>query len=128
MDQKILNWLNQSIGQTFQPNRPNAKPIKIAKINDKMEYLRLKFVGGSTSLPLYFWMFNRAFNYIEKNKGRIIRLGAKVKAPFDSDTIEGQIWLKPYPQPPNTPFKSASHICDIPSKCGWRLRIFRLLN
>ena len=56
-------------------------------------------------------MFERALTNLETNKTRMVRLGARVKPPYDQDTIEGQIWRQPYVCP--NPFKASPHVCDI---------------
>lgn len=62
-------------------------------------------------MPLHFVMFERALTHLETNKTRMVRLGARVKPPYDQDTIEGQIWRQPYVCP--NPFKASPHVCDI---------------
>jgi hypothetical protein len=57
-------------------------------------------------------MFDRTLKYIQENKDRAVRLGAKVVPPYESDTVEGQIWKEPYPTG-NTSYKAGPHVCDI---------------
>lgn len=61
-------------------------------------------------LPLTFSMFDRALEYINENNERVVRLGTGFKP--QPNTVEGEIWKKPYPIG-KTPYKTASHICDI---------------
>jgi hypothetical protein len=56
-------------------------------------------------------MFDRALKFIESNKGRPVRLGAKVQSPFDPDTVEGKIWEEPLLYP--SPYKASPHVCDL---------------
>jgi hypothetical protein len=57
-------------------------------------------------------MFDRVLNYLRNNKGRPVRLGARVTPPYEKDTLEGEIWKRPYTIG-NSTYKAASHICDI---------------
>jgi hypothetical protein len=43
--------------------------------------------------------------------GKPVRLGARVKPPYDPDTIEGKIWQKPCPY--SASYKVSPHVCDI---------------
>jgi hypothetical protein len=109
--------MRRNVGKTFQSPRKgflesDTLPLKINNIDEHLEKVEIDFVGRkSKALPLFFWMFDRALEYIQANKERFIRLGAKVEPPHDYDTVEGQIWHKPYPYP--TPFKTSPHICDF---------------
>lgn len=77
------------------------------------ERLKIRFEGSKyDALPLYFWMFERTIGYLLENKGKCICLGAKLKPPYYINSIEGQIWQKPYPTG-NSSYKVAPHICDI---------------
>jgi hypothetical protein len=58
-------------------------------------------------------MFERTINYLISQKNSAVRLGAKLAPPYDPNTIEGQIWRVPYPQPPRTPFKASPHVFDF---------------
>jgi hypothetical protein len=117
MDEQILAWLKDNKGKTFKSPRENTfgrktYKIKIRGIDDESESVKISFVGGTQGLPLYFWMFDRALTFIETDKDRVVRLGARVKSPFDPDTVEGEIWKEPHPVP-STPYKVAPHICDL---------------
>ena len=120
MNHQILNWLKNNIGKTFPSPRDKVFPlkkvrrqIKILQVDDQKKKIRIEFVGGNPALPLYFWMFDRTMDYMQKNLNRPVRLGAKIKPPFSNNTVEGEIWKIPYPHPPNTSYKSSPHICDI---------------
>jgi hypothetical protein len=118
MDHMIFNWLRENVGKTFKSLKPRAKDIQILVVDDYSGTVRLKFIGGVIALPLYFWMFERTIKYLVI-KNCAVRIGAKVAPPFDDDTIEGQIWLKPHPKPPGTPFKAAPHVCDLLVHAGF---------
>jgi hypothetical protein len=117
MDERILAWLKDNKGKTFKSPRENrfgreVYKIKIRGIDDESESVKISFVGGTPGLPLFFWMFDRILTFIETDKGRVVRLGARVEPPFDPDTVEGEIWKEPHPTP-STPYKVAPHICDL---------------
>jgi hypothetical protein len=112
MGHSIFRWLRENVGKTFESPRPRAKDIRILPVDDESGSLKLQFVGGVLSLSLYFWMFERAINYLISQKNCAVRVGAKVAPPFDQETIEGQIWLEPHREP-RTPFKAAPHVCDL---------------
>ena len=120
MDFQILNWLKSNIGNTFPsprdkvfPSRKKRRPIKLVKVDEVSEIVRIKFVGGNPALPIHFWMFDRTMDYLKKNLNIPVRLGPRIKPPYDDDTVEGQIWKNPYPHPPISPYKSSPHVCDI---------------
>jgi len=118
MNERVLAWLKDNKGKTFKSPRENAFGkktyfIKITEINEGLERIKIEFVGGTPALPLFFWMFDRALKFIECNKDRTVRIGAKVRRPFDSDTVEGKIWEGPIPDPKPFPYKAAPHVCDI---------------
>ncbi len=117
MDEWVLAWLKNNKGETFKSPRENTfgsktYKIKIREINDDLERVEISFVGGTPGLPLFFWMFDRVLTFIETDKDRVVRLGARVEPPFDPDTVEGEIWKEPHPTP-STPYKVAPHICDL---------------
>jgi hypothetical protein len=62
-------------------------------------------------------MFDRTLKYLQENRGRAVRLGAKLAPPYEFDTLEGQIWKKPYPTG-NTSYKASPHVCDILALAG----------
>lgn len=115
----VINWTKNNVGKTFQSPREfldkkcrskKPSPVKIIAVQE--DKVTFDFVEKKTkALPLYFWMFDRALRYLNSNRNRYIMLGARVKPPFDDDTIEGQIWKEPYDY--SSPFKVSSHICDF---------------
>lgn len=119
MDKRILSWLRNNVGKTFEsPRQPafgqNVFPLRIVSLDQKPghEKVKIEFVGGKVvALPLLFWMFDRALIYLERNAGKPVRLGARVKPPYDPDTIEGKIWEKPCPY--SASYKVSPHVCDI---------------
>lgn len=117
MDERVLKWLKANTGKVFaSPRNARAHDLKLLGIFD--DGVRVHFVGSEyRALPLRFWMFDRTLEYIRENKDRAVRLGAKLIPPYESDTVEGQIWKKPYPTG-NTSYKAAPHICDILALAG----------
>ncbi len=116
MDERILQWLEDKGGHTFKSPREEVfcrktHPVKIVEIDERNGKVKIDFGGGTQGLPLFFWMVDRALKFIESNKDRTVRLGAKVKRPFDPDTVEGKIWEEPLLYP--TPYKAAPHVCDL---------------
>jgi hypothetical protein len=116
MDEQVLKWLKVNKGKVFASPRKEVfkeqtRDFELSGIAD--DRVSVRFVGSKyPALPLYFWMFDRTLKYIHENKGRTVRLGAKLVPPYESDTVEGQIWKKPYPTG-NTSYKAAPHVCDI---------------
>ena len=116
MDDRILAWLKHHKGQTFPSPREVAfgsktLPFKIIEINEKLEKVKINFIGGTPGLPLFFWMFDRALVFIKANRDRAVRLGARVQRPYDPDTVEGKIWEEPLLYP--SPYKASPHVCDL---------------
>jgi len=113
--------MKANIGRTIDPLRKNALPFKIKAVDEPHKKVNFTFrdrdgVTEKIALPLHFAMFERALTYLEANKAGMVRLGAKVKPPYDQDTVEGQIWRQPYVCP--TPFKASPHVCDIIALSG----------
>lgn len=114
----VLNWMKKNIGKTYRSPREflnkrcrSKKPstIKIVAVHE--DRVTFDFVEKKTkALPLYFWMFDRALQYLISNRDRYVMLGARVKAPFIEDSVEGKIWEEPYPH--SSPYKISPHICD----------------
>jgi hypothetical protein len=120
MDKRILDWLRTHEGKMFASPRTKVfgrktKDFEIVKVDE--EKVRIRFEGRKhLALPLTFSMFDRTMEYLNENKDRPIRLGAKVAPPYENDTIEAVIWRHPYPMP--TPYKVAPHVCDILALAG----------
>jgi len=118
MFQIVINWTRENIGKTYRSPREfldkkcrSKKPSRIKIIAVHEDRVIFDFVDGRiSSLPLYFWMFDRALQYLVFNSGRYVMLGARVKPPYDYDTIEGEIWRESYPH--SSPYKISPHICD----------------
>ena len=121
MDERVLGWLKSHAGEVFESPRKKAfnrkvMDIEIVSVGD--ERVKIHFVGSIyEALPLFFWMFDRTLEYLNQNKAVPIRLGSKVQPPYEIDTVEGQIWQKPYPTG-NSSYKVASHVCDILALAG----------
>jgi hypothetical protein len=121
MDERVLKWLKVNKGKVFASPRnevlkEKTRDFELLGIVD--DRVNIRFVGSKyPALPLCFWMFDRTLKYIQENKGRAVRLGAKIVPPYESDTVEGQIWKKPYPTG-NDSYKASPHVCDILALAG----------
>jgi hypothetical protein len=121
MDERVMKWLRANTGKVFDSPRNKAfdrptQRFEVVGIAD--ESVRIRFAGSHyPALPLCFWMFDRTLEYLQKNKGRAVRVGAKIAPPYESDTVEGKIWKKPYPTG-NASYKAAPHVCDILALAG----------
>ena len=119
MDEKLLEWLKGNEGETFISPRygfSKRKRYDIKILSVDFRAVRIYFVGSKyQALPLCFWMFDRTLAYLRKNRVRAIRLGAKVQPPYESDTIEEQIWKD---ENDISPYKAAPHVCDILALAG----------
>jgi hypothetical protein len=110
-----MKWLKANTGKVFaSPRAVFKRPTQDFEVLGIVgESVRIRFAGSKyPALPLYFWMFDRILKYLQENRGRAVRLGAKLAPPYESDTVEGRIWKKPYPTG-NTSYKAAPHVCDI---------------
>jgi hypothetical protein len=114
MDERVLKWLKANEGETFESPRSEISKrrkydLKIVRVG--FGRVDIEFVGSKyQAMPLYFWMFERALDYVRENRDRPIRLGAKLQSPYEPDTIEEQIWKS---KEGICPYKAAPHICDI---------------
>jgi hypothetical protein len=121
MDERVLKWLRANKGKVFASPRNEVFKVKtkdfelLGIVDDRVN---IRFVRSKyPALPLCFWMFDRALEYIQENEGRAVRLGAKLVPPYEPDTVEGHIWRKPYPTG-NTSYKAGPHVCDILTLAG----------
>jgi hypothetical protein len=115
VDSKLLEWLNNNQGKTFDSPRnqlfdTKTRGFEITAV--KSDRVNIKF-EEKIALPLLFPMFDRAIARLSANQGKPVRLGAQVKPPYDPATLEGAIWKLPYPGGYTTSYKVAPHICDI---------------
>jgi len=122
MDERVLKWLKANKGRVFASPRnevfkEKAQDFELLDIADERVKVHFSESTYQTALPLHFWMFDRALEYLLRNKGRPVRLGSKLTPPYDSDTIEGQIWKLPYPTG-KASYKAAPHVCDILALAG----------
>jgi hypothetical protein len=119
MDERVLKWLKAHGGETFESPRSEISgrhkyDLKIIRVS--FARVDIEFVGSpNRALPLYFWMFDRALDYIRENKDRPVRLGAKLQPPYEPDTVEEQIWKD---ERYIHPYKAAPHVCDILALAG----------
>jgi len=121
MDERVLKWLKANKGKVFVSprNEVSSKQMYDFELLDIVDdRVKIRFVGSKyKALPLYFWMFDRTLKYIQENEGIAVRLGAKLVPPYESDTVEGQVWKKPYPTG-NASYKASPHVCDILALAG----------
>jgi len=120
MDERVMKWLKANTGKVFaSPREMFRRPTQGFEVVGIVgESVRIRFAGSPyPALPLYFWMFDRTLKYLQENRGRSVRLGAKLAPQYESDTVEGQIWKRPYPTR-NASYKAAPHVCDILSLAG----------
>ena len=117
MDKRVLVWLKSHLGTVVSSPRKdvfrrNAQDFEIVDVDEQKERVKIRFEErNSPALPLTFLMFDRAIEYIVKNRGEFVRLGTSIYP--QPNTVEGEIWKKPYPIEYKTTFKVASHVCDI---------------
>jgi hypothetical protein len=120
MDERVMKLVEANTGKVFaSPREVFKRPTQGFEVVDIVgESVRIRFAGSKyPALPLCFWMFDRTLKYLQENRDRAVRLGAKIAPPYEPDTVEGQIWKNPYPTG-NTSYKAAPHVCDILSLAG----------
>jgi hypothetical protein len=121
MDERVLKWLKANKGKVFASPRnevfkEKTRDFELLGIVD--DSVSVRFAGSKyPAPPLYFWMFDRTLKHVQENRGRGVRLGAKLVSPYESDTVEGQIWKKPY-STGNASYKASPHVCDILALAG----------
>jgi hypothetical protein len=129
MDERVMKWVKANTGKVFaSPREVFRRPTQdFEAVGIVGESVRIRFAGSNyPALPLCFWMFDRTLRYLQENRHRAVRLGAKLAPPYESDTVEGQIWKKPYPTG-NASYKASPHVCDILSLAGL-VEYVRVLN
>ncbi len=140
MNQLLLNWIIDHKYKTISPPRSNAKDFEIRSVEKHNGVVKIRFEGRRyDALPLTFEMFDRALAIIKEKNGQWVPLGTSLNNP-QPDTIEGEIWKKPYPIDYRSPYKTASHICDFfvlsgiaeygksPNPTGRMVQTIRLLS
>jgi len=122
VDKRVLDWLKANIGKTVSSPRKDVfdrgvKDFEIVDVDEKVKRVKIRFEERKyPALPLTFSMFDRAIEYIVENKGQWVRLGTSFNP--QPNTVEGEIWRKPYPIKYKITYKVASHICDILALAG----------
>ena len=113
MNTVLLAWMKANEGKIVSSPKNGAKNFEISEVNENKEMVKIRFEGREhLALPLTFKMFERALVTISKKPGEWIRLGTSIRN-AQPNTIEGEIWKKPFPINYKIPYKSASHVCDF---------------
>ena len=117
MDPQLLNWLKENTGIQFPSPRRfvygrNPQDITIEGVREDLEQVLISFSKRRTqALPLHFWMFDRALQYVSEQKGEAVPIGAALKPPYIEGSVEGEIWREPRPQ--RTPYRVSPFILDF---------------
>jgi len=117
MDASLLQWLKQNKGRQYASPRGiifGSKPqdILIEDIREDLEQVHISFSKRKTlALPLHFWMFDRALDYLRFYREKAFPIGAAIRPPYLKGSIEGEIWREPRPH--KTPYRVAPFILDI---------------
>ena len=117
MDASLLQWLKQNKGRQFASPRGiifGRKPqdIILEDIREDIQEIHISFSKRKTlALPLHFWMFDRALDYLRLYREKAFPIGAAIRPPYLKDSIEGEIWREPRPH--KTPYRVAPFILDI---------------
>lgn len=114
--------MEQNINKVFESPRGRGKippyPFRIRSVNRARRQVNIDFIGGSSiALPLHFWMFERALEYLKKRENKFIVLGAKPQPPYIPGSLEEAVWQDPCPL--KNSYKISPHICDILSIAGY---------
>ena len=113
MNKVLLAWMKANEGKVTSSPRSRGKSFEISEVSEKKEIVKIRFEGRENiALPLTFEMFERALSIISKKQGEWVRLGTSVTN-AQPNTIEGEIWKKPFPINYKIPYKSASHVSDF---------------
>ena len=113
MNKTLLAWMKTNKGKIVSPPRSRAKNFEISEVSEIKKIVKIRFEGRENlALPLTFEMFERALSIISDKQGEWIRLGTSI-VNAQPNTIEGEIWKKPFPINYKIPYKSASHVCDF---------------
>ena len=117
MNSTLLKWLKENEGKIFSSPRKTvfesgADDFTVIRLDENKEKVQIDFLNSATpALPLYFWMFQRCFDYLTANPKRFVQLGAQLQPPYKEDSLEGAIWEEPHPL--NSSYKSSPHVMDI---------------
>jgi len=119
MMNKVIDWCKENINKELISPRIKAfhkgkKPqnFYLVEVNENEKKIKVEFKDSSTILPLEFWRFNVAIDYLQKEND-YVWLGTKLYA-------EGKDNLESYIQKTakqiygrNVDTKTASHVGDI---------------
>jgi hypothetical protein len=103
MEPRLLEWLRANTGKQFPSPRKlvfsrNPQDITIEVVREDLKQVHISFSEGKTqALPLHFWMFERALQYLNAHKEETLPIGAALKPPYIEGSIEGEIWREPRP-------------------------------
>jgi len=123
MNPRLLQWLKENEGKTFESPRKTVfgrrpQDFTIRFVDEEEKRVRISFSRKRTlARPLYFWMFDRTLEYLEKNPETTYPIGARLQPPHPRESIEGEIWKEPKPYP--SEYKSAPHVLDILAHAGY---------
>jgi len=118
LNEELRSWLRKNIDISFESPRKmifggKIKNFKITNFDEEKGQIKIKFMRSKyPALPLWFWMFNRALQYLRENQGEMVPLGAGIRPPYIPSSVEGVIWEKPF-LTGKSEYKVSSHICDI---------------
>lgn len=120
--QKVINFLKKNEGKTFRSPREEIsrgkKPMQftIVEFNEIKEKVKIRFESG-TLLPLEFWRFDYALNYLQEDN--FVPIGARISEDYPENSLE-QILKEEekrrYDRLAGT--KTAPHIADLLTLAG----------
>jgi hypothetical protein len=123
MESTVLDWLKSNTGVLFPSPRRfifgrNPQNITIEAVREDLKQVQISFSEGKTqALPLHFWMFERALQYLSDHKKETLPIGAALNPPYIKGSIEGEIWREP--RPLKTPYRVSPFILDILVLAGY---------
>lgn len=119
MNEQLLKWLMSNRNKYLESPRSqifktDAQCFEITKVDKEKGIVKVEFEKKRTPLPLAFWRFETALDFLERNRGKWVRLGTRFYSD-DPDTVEYQIQQKARQVRLNlhVDLKSASHVCDL---------------
>jgi hypothetical protein len=127
---KILEWCKNNIGKELESPRfivfqtaRSPQDFVIVSINNKNEVIKIQFKNSKTILPLEFWRFQAAIDFL-RNRSDYVWLGTSLYSVQGSNLENHLQTLSKQRYGRKVDTKTASHIGDILvlsgiAKYGW---------
>jgi hypothetical protein len=118
MNDYLLQWLIYNEGKSFASPRKHvfgsrAQAFRLQSVDQVGKRTIIKpEKSGSNSIELYFWMFEKTLELLQRLPGIPKPLGSRIKPPYMKLSVEDAIWRKPFTDVEDE-YLASPFICDL---------------